>query len=435
MENIQLKPLMCFLVLSAVFIIPVHGLISDSVQLTTPIWSNETGENRDVLVQCSGDGKYVVSGSDTGILRMYDQTGKTLWTVQRDGKMIRSITISGNGDYVGAVFLNPDATSFYAKGEILFFNRTGSALWNYVDDYTMERIAISDDGNSIYTSGSPRLYSFDRNGTIIGQNESQGRTWVLAVADDGSYAVAGGTIMEKIQVAGSQTPANRIYAFEKDGTIAWNYSTRQSIKSVGISSDGTVIVSATGSQIYEFDRIGTLLWQFNSSQEIREAVVSGNGEYVVAGSQNAVILLNRTGSILWNYGHHSRILSVGISDDGNHIAAGAADGVYIFNKTGNVLWHFGTLKSVFHISVARNGRYFATSTSDTTYFFNKWGNATLIDEPNIPVKSSYPNSSSSVAMPSTPKPTPLSYMGVIGALFCISVVLSFKKKSLCLHCF
>jgi len=371
--------------LMAGMVMPV--IAADPGNTPAPVWSDQTG-TRDVLVQCSGDGKYVVSGSDTGILRMYDQTGTILWTFQREGKMVRSIAISRSGDYVGAVFLNPDAPSVYAGGEILFFNRTGSVLWEYTRDYTVERIAISDDGNSVYASGSPGLYSFDRNGTIIGQNESEGRTWVLVVTGDGSYAVAGGTIMERVHIANSQTPANRIYAIEKDGTIAWNYSTRHAINSIGISSNAGTIVNAAGYELSSFTRNGTMMWQLKSGPDITSVAVSSDGEFTAVGTQYYLRLFNRTGTLLWKYEYSLR--SVGMSDDGNVIIAGAADGVYVFNKTGKLLWHYGTPKSVSHVSVAKDGKYFAAGTSDTTYFFNRWGNATIIEPvttlvPPIPV--------------------------------------------------
>ncbi|MFA4823613.1 MAG: PQQ-binding-like beta-propeller repeat protein [Methanoregula sp.] len=406
--------------LLAGMVLPVNA--ADTGNSPVPVWSDQTG-TRDVLIQCSGNGKYIVSGSDTGILRLYNQTGTILWTFQRDEKMVRSIAISGNGDYVGAVFLNPDAPSFYADGEILFFNRTGSVLWDYTSDYTVERIAISDDGNSIYASGSPNLYSFDRNGTIIGQNVSQGRTWTLDAAGDGSYAVAGGTITDRIHIAGSQTPANRIYAFEKDGTIPWNYSTKQRITSVGVSSEGESIVSAGDSHLYSLDRNGTLMWQFNSSPYYSSVAVSSDGGYTAAGSQYYVRLFNRTGALLWKYEYNSMISSVGLFNDGNVIIAGASDGVYVFNKTGKLLWHYGTPKSVLHVSVAKDGMYFAAGTSDTTYFFNRWGNATIIDEPELSVVSG----DSPAPAVTAPLPSPLPVTLVIFAISCITIIAAIRK--------
>jgi WD40 repeat protein len=417
-ENYQRIPFIFCVLFAAIFIIPVCVSASDPGNIPAPVWSDQTGI-RDVLVQCSGDGKYVVSGSDTGVLRMYDQTGTILWTFQREGKKVRSIAISRSGDYVGAVFLNPEAPSFYADGEILFFNLTGSVLWDYTRDYTVERIAISDDGNSIYASGSPNLYSFDRNGTIIGQNESEGRTWVLEVTGDGSYAIAGGTIMERVHVANSQTPANRIYAIEKDGTIAWNYSTRHAINSIGISSDAGIIVNAAGYELSSFTRNGTLIWQQKSGPDISSVAVSSNGEYTAAGTRYSLRLFNRTGTQLWNYEYSPGISSVGMSDDGNVIIAGAADGIYVFNRAGKMLWQYETPESVLHVSIAKDGRYFAAGTSDTAYFFNRWGNATIIKPVTTPMSITNPladNHTYTDPSPSASRPAPLPTIMPITAL-------------------
>ncbi|MFA4861044.1 PQQ-binding-like beta-propeller repeat protein [Methanoregula sp.] len=385
-QNICQRKIVMILFLSLLFIIPVYGQIPDSIQGPIPIWSNQTGVH-DIQVQCSSDGRYVVTGSDTGILRMYNQEGKTLWSFKRDDQMVRSVSISGNGDYVGAVFLNPEGPSYYAGGAIFVFNRTGSVLWNYTCDYTVEHVAISDNGNTIYASGTPNLYSFDRNGTLIGQNESDGRTWVLRAAGDGSYAVAGGTIMEKVHIAGSNLWANQISVFERNGTISWRYPTRQSINSIGISSDMTTIVTAARYQFSSFSCNGTLMWQLNSDPDISSIAVSSDGGYTAAGTQFYVALYDRAGAVLWKYKHSPEIRSAGISDDGNVIVAGGSTGVYVLNRTGALLWHYGTPKSVSHVSVARNGEYFAVSTPDTTYFFNRWGNATVPEPEGTPAVS------------------------------------------------
>ncbi len=421
METNPLRKIVLILILSQIFLIPAYCQTPDSVQVSTPIWSNQAG-TRDVLVQCSGDGKYVVSGSDTGILRMYDQTGKTHWTFQREGKMVRSIAISDGGEYVGAVFLNPDAPSYHADGEILFFNRAGDILWNYADDYTVERIALSDDGNSIYVSGSPKLYSFDRNGTLIRINESQGRTWVLVVSSDGSYAMAGGTITERIHVAGSQTPANRIYAVEKDGTIPWNYSTKQKINSIGISADADTIVNAAGYELSSFTRNGTLRWQLNSGPDITSVAVSSDGEYTAAGSQFYARLFNRTGSLMWRYEYDGFVHDVGISEDGKLIIAGASGGLYAFDQQGNILWNYPTPKAIRHVSMAKSGEYFAAGTADTVYFFNRGGTTKIIEIPTAEQSISPDIVSVNISSPATaptrsaplPFMIPLAALGILG---------------------
>jgi hypothetical protein len=345
--------------------------------------------------------------------------------------MVRSIAISRNGDYTGAVFLNPDAPSIYADGEIIFLDRDGNVLWNFVDDYTVERIAMSDDGNFIYASGSPKLYSFARNGTLIGLNESQGRTWVLAAADDGSYAVAGGTVEERIHIAGSRTPANRIYAIEKDGIIPWNYSTRHNIKSIGISADASIIVNAAGYELSSFTRNGTLMWQLNNGPDITSVAMTSDGENIAVGSQYYVRLFNRSGSLLWRHEYDGMISDIGISDDGKLIIAGGSGGVYVFDQQGNLLWNCPTPQAIQHVSVVKSGECFAAGTTDTVYFFKTGRNATSRDpeENQISLSDTITETQTSVNSTQTEMhATPMAPPWIIVAVLCIFVSMLFYKK-------
>jgi len=371
------------LILSQLLVIPVCSETSVSVAAPTPIWSDQTGVH-DILVQCSNDGRYVVTGSDTGILRMYDQNGTALWSFRRDGQMVRSVAISGNGEYVGAVFLSMDVPSYYAAGAAFVFTRNGSEVWNFTRDYTVEHIAMSNDGNTIYVSGSPNLYSFALNGTLIGQNESDGRTWVLKAASNGSYAMAGGTIIEKVHIAGYYLWSDQIILIERNGTISWKYPTRQHINSIGISADMATIVTAARYQLSSFCRNGTLMWQLNSDPDVLSVALSMDGGYTAAGTQFYAGLYNRSGSVLWKYKQSQEYYRVGISGDGNVIVSGGSTGIYVLNRTGTLLWYYGTPKSVSHVSVSGDGTYFAASTPDTTYFFNRWGNLTIYPPPVIP---------------------------------------------------
>jgi WD40 repeat protein len=421
-ETNPLRKIVLILILSQFFFIPAYSLTPDIIPAVAPIWSDQAG-TREVLVQCSGDGKYVVSGSDTGILRMYDQTGKILWTFQRVGKMVRSIAISGRGESVGAVFLNPDAPSYYADGEILFFNRAGDILWNYSDDYTIERIAISDNGNSIYASGSPKVYSFAQNGTVTGLNESLGRTWVLTAADDGSYAVAGETIIERVHIAGSKSFVNRVYAIEKDGTLSWNYSTRNDIASIGIAADGGSIVTAAGYQLLSFSQNGTLIWQLNSGPDITSIAMSSDGEFIAVGSQYYARLFNRSGSLIWRYEYDGFVHDIGISDDGKLIIAGGSGGVYVFDRKGEVLWNYPTPTAIQHVSMANDGEYFAAGSADTVYFFSRYGNATISSDPeNLALNRSSVPTNMTISPQPTTKFSPLPPWLVIIAISGISII-------------
>jgi hypothetical protein len=381
---------LCFIT-TPVVALPVSGQ-AGSGDAPVLLWLDNIGE-RETLVACSGDGRYIIAGSDTGILRMYGRNGTALWTFSRKGKAVRSVTISGNGDYAGAVFINELAPSSSANGEVVFFDQDGNVLWNYNTDPTVEFIKMSEDGNSVYVSaGSGTLYSYSRNGTMLAKNASDGRIWALDSSRDGSYAAAG-----------SQITGNRLMAMKKDGVTAWNYSAKTGFGSVDISPDGGSIVAAGYSHLYLFDRPGSLLWQYSGSAEFISVAVSENGEYTVAGSQYYAWLFNETGSLLWKKEYEGFVNDVGISDDGNWIIAGMSRGLNVLDREGNVLWDYQTPKAIIHISTACDTRIFAASTADTVYVFSSRGNLTTDDDPDQPGQGTNPNSGD---IRSVQQPTP-----------------------------
>lgn len=354
-----------------VTIVPsVYGQ-ADSGNASIPIWSEQIGD-RKTTVSCSGDGRYMLAGSDTGVLRMYDQCGSLLWEYRQPGKTVRSLAISDNGDFSGAVFVNEEGPSSYADGEVLFFNTTGNLLWKYSEDPTIERIVLSDNGSRIYATGLRSLYLFSQDGTRVIKNSTAGRSWALDSARDGSYAVAG-----------SKISGNRLDEMNTDGTLTWNFSSRIGFGTVDISPDGAYIAAAGYSHLYLLDRNGTLLWQYTGSSDFTSVATSPNAEYTVAGSQYYALFFNRTGSLIWKHEFEDFVNDVGISDDGNRIMAGSSRGVFVFDQDGKILWYYGTPRGVIDISSERNGDFFAAGTTDMVYVFNRWGNTSCDNE--VPV--------------------------------------------------
>ncbi len=236
---------------------PVSGEII-STNSSGPVWSDPIGIHR-TLATVSGDGNYIIAGSDTGVLRSYAKNGTILWTYRSDGKSVRSVALSRSGDFSGAIFVNEDAPSSLAQGEVFVYNRDGNVLWNFSEDPTVELIAMSDNGDSVYVSGTSSLYSFNGNGTMIGKITMPARIWALDSARDGSFAVAG-----------SKISGHQLDMMKKDGMPSWNISTKFGFGSTAISPDGGTVAAAGYSHLYSIDRNGTILWQFTGRLGIHQ---------------------------------------------------------------------------------------------------------------------------------------------------------------------
>jgi len=386
-------------------LIPITGSALNPTNISSPQWSDTLGQY-EVHVACSDNGSFIVAGSDTGILRMYDKTGKPLWTYENNGTSITSVSISGDGEIVTA--------------NSLVLDHQGNLLTNINNSASVIRTTVSRNGETIVSSGTNQLNIFDPEGNLLGKDVEQGAIWDVAISSDGMYGAAPVDL-------GWRTRKGKIVVIDRNGSEILDFPTKSQGVGVAISDNGSSIVGIDDYNLYSVFRNGTLRWSFASSPPFRDVAITEDGRYIVAGSQYYLRVFNETGSLLWQNQEAGYVYSVAISENGDYIIAGSSDQVRLFDKYGNLLWHYDQGAS--HVAASKNGNYFAVGTNDKIKYFNKWGNTTVIDEPTFPVKSSYPNGSSPVVKPSTPKPTPLSYMVVIGALFCISVVASFLKKN------
>jgi hypothetical protein len=411
-KNIQFASII-LIILTA--LIPINGSAADSTNVSSPVWSNRIGDHR-TIVSISGDGRYVIAGSDTGVLQMHARNGTILWTSRNEGRSVRSLALSRTGEFTGAVFVNENAPSSFAQGEVLFYDRDGKVLWNYAGDPSAEWISMSDDGNSVYISGTPGLYSFSGNGTMTGKNIMPARIWTLDSARDGSFAVAG-----------SKISGHQLDMMRKDGVLSWNFSTKLGFGSTAVSPDGGNIAAAGYSHLYSLDRNGTLLWQYTGSSEFTSVAVSRDGKYTVAGSQYYVQTFNRTGTLLWQYIYNGIVDDVAISDDGEHIVAGTSGGIYVFDQKGKVLWIYTTPTAVLDVSLENNGTYFAAGTTDSIYFFNIRGDPTISNEPAPTTPNRTPSATVPAQQPTTNSSPVPSWLAIV-AICCIGIGVMVKRR-------
>ena len=180
-----------FVVLS-LLIIPTFTSALDLSASALPVWSDQIG-GFSVTSDCSDDGRYVVAGSDTGTVRMYTYTGGILWTYRIPEKSVTAVAISGDGSVVAAADYDPLGPD--AGGEILYFTRDGELVWRSHTGATVQRVALSDDGNTLLASGNSALYVYDKTGTRQSTFRLNETIWSVAVSGDGSRGVAGaGTV-------------------------------------------------------------------------------------------------------------------------------------------------------------------------------------------------------------------------------------------------
>ncbi|MDO9324877.1 MAG: PQQ-binding-like beta-propeller repeat protein [Methanoregula sp.] len=393
---------------------PVGKFPTDS---PVPVWSDQIGKYSS-KVDCSGDGAYVLAGSDKGIVRMYNSDGKILWTYHDPEKSVMAVSITRSGEYGAAALYDPYVPSDNAGGEILFFNNRGEILWKYNTGSTVHRLDLSSDGDTLFASGDTIFYSFNNSGKLLGMNKTKSTIWAAAASGDGTMGIAGTGLHD-----------NRIIAMDRDGTVIWNYPTETYVRAVDISETGDVFVGTERYRLSWLNRNGTPVWQFNSSPPFTDVAISADGRYCVASSQYFLRFFNNTGTQLWRYEDNGYVNSVAISRNGDYIIGGSEYATLLFDKSGHIIWKYPT--GTTHVSASEDGMYFAASSSYDVYFFNREGSKKVMAAPTTDRSNNPDNVSVITSSPVTApaKSTLLSLSGIISAIICaIAIVITRKKR-------
>jgi hypothetical protein len=349
------------------------------LELSAPslLWSDRIGEYQ-AQVGISGDGSSVIAGSDTGTLRMYDRSGKVLWTVTSPNTSVYAVEISGNGGHVAASFSGPIKSSDENEWQVRFFDRAGNQLWTYSNRSALFTLAMTPGNSPIIAAGGSSIILLDGNGRPVSSQPPgvHGAVWDVTSSDDGEFIAAAVDL-------GWRTRTGEIVVTDRNGSTVVNFPTAYQAFAVRSDRHGEIFTAVDDYRLYLFYRNGTSAWNFSSSPPFRSLAMTPDGNVIVTGSQYFVRYFNKTGAQLWNFQNKGYFSDVGISDDGSVVVAGGFDGTYVFSDRGDLLWHFPTQTFVSDMSVSDSGKYFVAGTSGTVLFFTRWGNATVI-EPDTP---------------------------------------------------
>jgi outer membrane protein assembly factor BamB len=290
---------------------------------------------------------------------------------------VSHVSISSTGQYFVAC----------SNNKVYYFNKDiKSPLWNYSagsEGNSMRFAKISSDGKHILTGGDTgRVYLF--------QNESSNPLWYYyvsetwmeplagAISSDGTYIVMGsGTHMYTTNITG------HVFLFNKTSSIPlWNFTIKETILSVDISSDGQYIAAGgRDKKLYFFNRTNSNpLWTYQTEGFIWSVAISNDGKFVAVGSDDdKVYLFNRkSNNTIWNFTTPNEVRTVAISFNGHRVVAGTYWNPAIFyfnNKNPDPIWSYSPDYSVRKVIISSNGNYFAFRTYNEVYFFSNSSNS------------------------------------------------------------
>ncbi|HJL53010.1 MAG TPA: PQQ-binding-like beta-propeller repeat protein, partial [Arenicellales bacterium] len=352
-------------------------------------WNYTTGDDVN-SVSISGNGEYIVAGSDDYKVYLFNKNSSTpLWSYTAEDS-VNSVAISADGEYIVA-----GGKDDY----IYFFDKDSSTpLWSYNTADDVGRVSISADGEYIAAgSYDKKVYLFGKDsGTPLWSYEIGGGVSSVAISADGEYIAAAGE------------GDTNVYLFDKDSsTPLRNYTIEGDIycydfvaSCVAISADGKYIVVGNDvGQIHLLDKSSsTPLWSYTVtglSPQLVSVTISADGKYIAAGSRyDTVYLFDKDSSTpLWSYETGDTVYSVAISADGKYIVAGSLDRkVYLFDKDSGIpFWNYDTDHPARAVAISADGEYLtAGTTGDKVYAFENTALTSVGQEQQVDISPGTP---------------------------------------------
>jgi WD40 repeat protein len=396
--------------------------VSKEFPAPSPLWSDTIGEYY-AHVGMSGNGNFVIAGSDTGTLRMYDRSGKILWTVTNPNTSVYGVAISADGRYIAASFSDPTKPADENEWQVRFFDRSGNLLWTYANESAVFTLAITSGSNPNVAVGGSYVTLLDGTGHLVSSQPSgfSGAVWDVTSSGDGKFIATAVDF-------GWKTRKGEIVVMDRNGSTVVKFPTAYQAHAVRTDRNGVFFTAIDDYRVYTFFRNGTPAWNFSSSPPFRGLAMTPDGTSIVAASQYFVRFFNKTGSQIWNYQTRGYFYDAGISDDGATVIAVGDDGVYVFERNGDIRWKYPTQDFVADVSVSDNGDYFVAGTSGQVMFFSGQGNAT-VPEPVQPTGiPSIPTTTDPIPSPQRTQQGPLTLFVPFAAIGASVLLVLFRKQ-------
>ncbi|GAA6621022.1 caspase family protein [Scytonema sp. NUACC26] len=270
-------------------------------------------------VAISGDGKIIVSASDDGAW---------LWNhrdaIRQPLPHEETVKLAAISTDVQAIATGTD------NGILRLWNSKGDLLKEFqAYQSTINAIAIHNDGKHIIACGSDdmnfdKIKVWDCFGNLLEERFFEGQTSYhrkVAISADSKTIVSISDVVN-IQI---WNPQGQLIAENSNGHSAY-------INAVAISADGkTIVTSSDDETLGLWDSHGKPILDRPLSDSVPNSVaVSADGQYIISGTRdNSVRLWDRRGHLLDSLlpGHKDVVSAVAISQDGLTIVSGSWDGM------------------------------------------------------------------------------------------------------------
>lgn len=312
-------------------------------------------------VAVTPDGRYAVSGSDDGTLKVWElSTGREVRTLAGYLGRVRAVAVTPNG--LRAVAGSSDATLTVWE---LSTGRELRVLVGHLGEVLA--VAVTRDGRYAVSASHDktlRLWELSTGREVRVLAGHSGGVLAVAITPDGRYAVSG-----------SRDKTLRVWDLSTGREMAVLARHLSEVTAVALTQDARYAVSAS-------DDATLRVWELSTGREVdvltchevsvNTLAVTPEGPYAVSGSWHKTLTVWELSSgleVRALAGHSDVVLAVVVTPDGRYAVSGSADKtlkVWDLSIYGEAMALAGHSSEVTAVAVTHDGEYAVSGSDDTT---------------------------------------------------------------------
>ncbi len=260
------------------------------------------------------------------------------------------------------VMFSSDGSIVFAGGNQLFVRSwDGSTRWGGQSGTTA---IMSSDGNYVVSAAGKQVQVLEKNGTLYWIRGMGAPIRSVGISSNGSMLV-------------SADDQGDIHSWTGNGE-SWGLNRSDLVKQIAISPSQSYIVVTTVVGLKYLAPDMTPIWWDNKSGSLDSFIaISADSSTVITSGENRVSSHTSSGKLNWmNDITREAIIDMACSEDCTTIVLGGQDGdVRVLDETGTILWTYPAGSWINGVGVSHDGSIIAAGAlNGNLYIFDRYGN-------------------------------------------------------------